>query len=153
WCGTPLLTRGMVDSLLGLQQPVHAPEVGGAHQRGLAELVLPLARLLSQNVPLVRAAPLELAAAGAGEALHGGAFGFLLRHCVLLAAISARLPSSCSCPPAAHRIRSSRCRRGSRRPDRAPPSPDRSAPSAGRETSSSPCTCCLPSGTRACDAS
>src|ERR1044071_2243265 len=80
WCGTPLSTRGMGGSSLGLQQPVHAPEIGGAHQRGFAELVLPLARLLGQNVPLVRAAPLELAAPGAGEALHGGAFRLHLGH-------------------------------------------------------------------------
>src|ERR1043166_5795707 len=84
WWGTPLLTRGMVGSSLGLQQPVHAPEIGGAHQRGFAELVLPLARLLGQNVPLVRAAPLELPAPGAGEALHRGALGLHFRHCDLL---------------------------------------------------------------------
>src|SRR5206468_2836291 len=55
--------------LLGLEQAVHAPEVGRAHQPRLAQLVLPLARLLGKDVPLVGLPPLELARARAGEAL------------------------------------------------------------------------------------
>src|SRR6188474_1740928 len=78
WCGTPLFTRGMAGSSLGLQQAVDAREIGGAHQLGLAELVLPLARLLGQDVPLVGPAALELAGPGAGKPLHRGALGLHL---------------------------------------------------------------------------
>src|SRR5919109_2282229 len=79
WWATPLLTRGMVRSLR-LEEAVHAREVGGAHQIGLLEPVLPLARLLGQDVRVVRVEALELPAAGPLEPLHGGALGFLLRH-------------------------------------------------------------------------
>src|ERR671923_2943541 len=79
WCATPLLTRGM-DRSLRLEQAVHAREVGGAHQVALLEPVLPLARLLGQDVRVVRVEALELPGPGPLEPLHGSALGLLLRH-------------------------------------------------------------------------
>src|SRR4051795_11417160 len=79
WWATPDLTRGM-DRSLGLEESVHAREVGRAHDITLLEPILPLARLLGQDVAVVRVEALELPRAGASEPLHGGAFCLLLRH-------------------------------------------------------------------------
>src|SRR4051794_19502176 len=79
WCATPFLTRGIGRSLR-LEEAADAREVGRAHQIALLEPVLPLARLLGQNVCVVCVPALELARPGLLEALHGGTFGFLLRH-------------------------------------------------------------------------
>src|SRR5829696_5832100 len=78
WWATPFFTRGMVGSL-GLEQAVHAREIGRAHERFLLELVLPLARLLGQDVAVVGTPALELARSRPREALHRGALGLLLR--------------------------------------------------------------------------
>src|SRR3954451_15945719 len=79
WWATPDLTRGM-DRSLGLEEAVHAREVGRAHDITLLEPILPLARLLGQDVAVVRVEALELPRAGTLEPLHGGALGLLLRH-------------------------------------------------------------------------
>src|SRR5688572_21373170 len=79
WCATPLFTRGMARSLR-LEETVDARVVGRAHQVGLLEPILPLARLLRQDVRVIRVPPLQLSRAGPLEPLHGGALRFLLRH-------------------------------------------------------------------------
>src|SRR5688572_5248714 len=65
---------------LRLEEAVHAREVGRAHEITLLEPVLPLARLLGQDVRVVRVEALELPRPGPLEPLHGGALGLLLRH-------------------------------------------------------------------------
>src|SRR5688500_10219072 len=74
WWATPLFTRGMVRSLR-LEEAVDAREIGGAHEVALLELVLPLARLLRQDVAVVGMPTLQLPGAGPLEPLHGGALG------------------------------------------------------------------------------
>src|SRR6185295_5694439 len=83
WCATPLFTRG-IETSSGLEEAVYAREVGRAHQGTLLEPVLPLARLLGQDVGVVRVEPLQLPRPGSQEALHRGAFGLLLRHRALV---------------------------------------------------------------------
>src|SRR5512135_529231 len=78
WCATPLFTRGIGPS--GQEEAVDAGEVGRAHEVGLFEPVLPLARLLGQDVRMVRVEPLQLARSGAEEALGGRPLGLLLWH-------------------------------------------------------------------------
>src|SRR3954452_10687087 len=85
WWATPDLTRGM-DRSLRLEEAVHAREVGRAHDIALLEPVLPLARLLGQDVTVVRVEAFELPRAGANEPLHGGALGLLLGHRIPLGA-------------------------------------------------------------------
>src|SRR5688572_18830922 len=62
------------------QHLLEALGLGRGHQRGLAQLALPLRRLLGEDVLLVRLAAHELARAGSLEALRGAAVGFHLRH-------------------------------------------------------------------------
>src|SRR5918999_1258618 len=83
WCATPLLTRGMVRSLR-LEETVDARIVGGAHQVRLLQLVLPLARLLGEDVAVVGVPTLQLSRTGPLEPLHGGALGLLLGHLFVL---------------------------------------------------------------------
>src|SRR5262249_28109511 len=64
----------------GLEQAADAREISRAHEAFLLEPVLPLARLLGQDVRVIRVAALELPGSGAGETLHRGALGLLLRH-------------------------------------------------------------------------
>src|ERR687889_2665849 len=95
WCATPLLTRGMVRSLR-LEEAVHAREVGRAHEVALLELVLPLARLLGEDVAVVGVPTLQLARPRLAEPLHGGPLGLLLRHPWLrVVADTAPLPRPC----------------------------------------------------------
>src|SRR5262245_62706653 len=54
--------------------------VRGVHQRALAQAPLPLARLLGQDVLLVRAGPFDLAAPRPLEPLRGPAVRLHLRH-------------------------------------------------------------------------
>src|SRR5439155_3852522 len=61
---TLLLTRGM-DRSLRHQQPLEASFVGVRHERGLAQVTLPLGVLLGQDVALVRVVPAQ--AAGRSE--------------------------------------------------------------------------------------
>src|SRR4029079_18341421 len=79
WCATPLLTRGMRRSLR-LEEAVDAGVVGGADQIGLLQPVLPLARLLGEDVRVVRVEALELPRPRPGKPLRGGTFRFLLGH-------------------------------------------------------------------------
>src|SRR5882724_7570992 len=81
WWATPLFTRGIEPS--GQEEAVDAGEIGRAHEGSFLEPVLPLARLLGQDVRVVRMEPLELPRTGPDEALHRGALGFLLRHSAL----------------------------------------------------------------------
>src|SRR5689334_2909539 len=67
-------------SSLRLEEPTHSREIRRAHQVALLEPVLPLARLLGQNMTVVRVPAFELATAGGLETLHCRAFGLLLRH-------------------------------------------------------------------------
>src|SRR5438094_1660278 len=55
---TLLLTRGM-DRSLRHQQPLEASFVGVRHERGLAQVTLPLRVLLGQDVALVRVVPAQ----------------------------------------------------------------------------------------------
>src|SRR5437899_7891420 len=57
---TLLLTRGM-DRSLHHQQTLEAALVGLRHQRGLAQMTLPLGVLLGQDVTLVRVVPTQTA--------------------------------------------------------------------------------------------
>src|SRR5919112_599347 len=65
---------------LRLKETADARKVGRADQVALLQPVFPLARLLGQNVTVVRVPALELAAARSLKALHRGPFGFLLWH-------------------------------------------------------------------------
>src|SRR5512133_3726408 len=84
-------------SSLRLEETADARKIGGAHEVALLEPVLPLAGLLGQDVTVVGVPALELPTTCDLEALHGRAFGFLLRHLSprLAAPTSVRSPSSC----------------------------------------------------------
>src|SRR5438552_9028202 len=79
---TLLLTRGMGRSLHH-QQALEAALVGLRHQRGLAQMTLPLGVLLGQDVALVRVVPAQTAGPRQLDALAERALGFLFRHLVL----------------------------------------------------------------------
>src|SRR2546425_6516546 len=79
---TLLLTRGM-DRSLHHQQTLEAALVGLRHQRGLAQMTLPLGVLLGQDVALVRVVPAYPAGPRKPDALPERAFGFLFRLLVL----------------------------------------------------------------------
>src|SRR2546421_647050 len=79
---TLLLTRGMPGSLRH-QQALEASLVGVRHQRGFAEVALPLGMLLGQDVALVRVIAAQAPAAGQPHAFPERTFGFLLGHLVL----------------------------------------------------------------------
>src|SRR6266550_2793916 len=76
---TLLLTRGM-DRSLHHQQPLEAAFIGLGHQRGLAQVPLPLRVLLGQDVALVGVVPAQPAGARESHALAEGALALLLRH-------------------------------------------------------------------------
>src|SRR5216117_829963 len=144
---TLLLTRGM-DRSLRHQQPLEASFVGVRHERGLAQVTLPLRVLLGQDVALVRVVPAQTAGPRQLDALAERALGFLFRHLVLPAlspglrpgsvVISVRGPSTCCGPRASGPARSWRCPSARWRRGRAPRAPGRYGPSAGPGTSSSP---------------
>src|SRR2546429_1677897 len=79
---TLLLTRGM-DRSLRHQQPLEASFVGVRHERGLAQVTLPLRVLLGQDVALVRVVPAQAAGPRQLDALAERALGFLFGHLVL----------------------------------------------------------------------
>src|SRR5262249_30253207 len=68
------------DRSSGLEQTVDTRVVGGAHEVELLEPILPLPRLLGQDVRVVGVPTLELPGSGPEESLHRGALGLLLRH-------------------------------------------------------------------------
>src|SRR6266480_5536977 len=76
---TLLLTRGM-DRSLRHQQPLEASFVGVRHERGLAQVTLPLRVLLGQDVALVGVVPAQPAGPRQLDALAERALGFLFRH-------------------------------------------------------------------------
>src|SRR5207244_7460563 len=76
---TLLLTRGM-DRSLRHQQPLEASFVGVRHERGLAQVTLPLRVLLGQDVALVRVVPAQTAGPRQLDALAERALGFLFRQ-------------------------------------------------------------------------
>src|SRR5437870_7630887 len=76
---TLLLTRGM-DRSLRHQQSLEAPFVGVRHERGLAQVALPLGVLLGQDVALVGVVAAQPARPRQPHALAEGTLGFLLRH-------------------------------------------------------------------------
>src|SRR6266566_1003312 len=80
---TLLLTRGM-DRSLHHQQALEAALVGLRHQRGLAQMTLPLGVLLGQDVALVRVVPTQTASPRQLDALAERALALLLRHCCVL---------------------------------------------------------------------
>src|SRR5215216_4692851 len=65
---------------LRLKETADAGEIGGGDEVTLLQPILPLARLLGQDVSMVRMPALELPAPGGLEALHCGPFGLLLWH-------------------------------------------------------------------------
>src|SRR5688500_4957353 len=122
WCATPFLTRGM-DRSLRLEEAVHAREVGRAHEVALLEPVLPLARLLGEDVAVVGVPTLQLARPRLLEPLHGGPLGLLLRHfhSVCAGLCPGSCPSVVTLTPSAARGRGScprvcppRCAQGDR---------------------------------------
>src|SRR6266516_3366077 len=80
---TLLLTRGMSRSL-HQQQALEASLVGVRHQRGLAEVPLPLGVLLGQDMALVRVVATQPPAPRELDALAERALGFLLGHVNLM---------------------------------------------------------------------
>src|SRR5881296_3333424 len=79
---TLLLTRGM-DRSLHHQQALEAALVGLRHQRGLAQMTLPLGVLFGQDVALVRVVPAQAAGPRQLDALAERTLGFLFGHLVL----------------------------------------------------------------------
>src|SRR3954468_7577123 len=78
--GHAVLDPGHWRISLRLKETADAREIGRADEISLLQPVLPLARLLGQNVTVVRVPALEFATAGGLEALHRGSLRFLLRH-------------------------------------------------------------------------
>src|SRR2546425_5198293 len=76
---TLLLTRGMERSLRH-QQALQTALIGVRHERGLAEVPLPLGMLLGQDVALVRVIAAQPASSRQLDALPEGPLGFLFRH-------------------------------------------------------------------------
>src|SRR5207245_11087855 len=154
---TVLLTRGMERSLRH-QQALQTALVGVGHERGLAEVPLPLGMLLGQDVGLVRVIAAQPASCRQLDALPEGALGFLFRHVDLMGVrsqvsgvrgpdtwnptpgtfISAPAPSTCYDLRASGPARSWRCPSARSRPGPAPRVPGRGEPSADPGTSSSP---------------
>src|SRR5687768_10729739 len=85
---------------LRLQEATDARKIGRAHDITLLEPVLPLARLLGQDVTVVGVEALELPRPGLLEALHRGALGFHLRHFDLLVGRKVGPPASPTPPDA-----------------------------------------------------
>src|SRR5438093_1495779 len=71
--------RGMERSLRQ-QQALQPALVGVRHERGLAEVPLPLGMLLGQDVALVRVIAAQPASSRQLDALPEGPLGFLFRH-------------------------------------------------------------------------
>src|SRR2546428_8450764 len=76
---TLLLTRGMERSLRH-QQALQTALIGVRHERGLAEVPLPLGMLLGQDVVLVRVIAAQPTSSRQLDALPEGPLGFLFRH-------------------------------------------------------------------------
>src|SRR6266566_704151 len=121
---TLLLTRGMGRSLHH-QQALEAALVGLRHQRGLAQMTLPLGVLLGQDVTLVRVVPAQAAGPRQLDALAERTLGFLFGHRFppalmrgAMSSISGPKPSTCCGPRASGPARSWRCPSARRRPGR-----------------------------------
>ena len=130
------------------KETADAREIGGADEIALLQPILPLARLLGQDVRVIGVPALQLASSRSLEALHGCPFGFLLWHVAPVSCgvplrplrplrpISARSPSSCCGPRAWPRTRFYPRPPDSRPPGRARPFPTPDGPFAGPGTSS-----------------